>query len=72
MEIDPKVYGKADELLYHISLSADSLMYIGYGLMQQNGNDCEEGNAVQYIAHCLHDQIHELREMVFGDQRNDK
>lgn len=55
---------EADDIIYRISLAADSLMYIAYGIEQQNGHDCEEANAVHYIAHCLNEQSKRLRKLI--------
>ncbi len=55
---------KADDILYRISLAADSLTYIAYGIELQDGNDCEEANAIHYIAHCLKEQSKDLRKLI--------
>ena len=55
---------EADDIIYRISLAADSLTYIAYGLEHQSGGDCEEANAVHYIAHCQKTQTERLREIV--------
>lgn len=54
---------EADDIIYRISLAADSLMYIAYGIELQNGHDCE-ANAVHYIAHCINEQSKRLREII--------
>lgn len=55
---------EVDDIIYRISLASDSLMYIAYGVELQNGHDCEEANAVHYIAHCLNEQSKRLRELI--------
>ena len=59
-----RMYNEADDIIYRISIAADSLMYIAYGIELQNGHDCEEANAVHYIAHCLNEQSKRLRELI--------
>ncbi len=55
---------EVEDIIYRISLASDSLMYIAYGIELQNGHDCEEANAVHYIAHCLYEQSKRLRELI--------
>ncbi|MCR4793430.1 MAG: hypothetical protein K5871_11825 [Lachnospiraceae bacterium] len=55
----------ADDIIYRISLAADSLMYIAYGIELKNGHDCEEANAVHYIAYCLNEQSKKLQELSY-------
>ena len=55
---------EADDIIYRISLAADSLMYIAYGMELQDGHNCSEANAVHYIAHCLNEQSKRLRELI--------
>jgi len=56
---------EADDLLYRIETAADSLQYIAYGLMQQIGDDCEEGNAVQYVAYSIRENVKRARKLLF-------
>ena len=56
---------EADDLLYRIETAVDSLQYIAYGLMQQIGDDCEEGNAVQYVAYSIRENVKRARELLF-------
>ncbi len=55
---------EADDIIYRLSLAADSLMYIAYGMELQDGHNCAEANAVHYIAHCLNEQSKRLRELI--------
>lgn len=55
---------EADDIIYRISLAADSLTYIAYGIELQDGNNCEEANAIHYIAHCLKEQSKNLRRII--------
>ncbi len=52
---------ESDDLLFRIGQAADSLTYIAYGLEKQIGDDCEEANAVHYVAHQLREHVIKLR-----------
>ncbi len=52
---------EADDIIYRIQLAADSLTYIAYGLEMQISGDCEEANAVHYMAHALREDVTKLR-----------
>ncbi len=52
---------EAEDLLFRIGHAADSLTYIAYGIEKQNGDDCEEANAVHYVAHQLREDVIKLR-----------
>ena len=55
---------EADDIIFRLSLAADSLTYIAYGIEHESQGECEEANAVHYIAHCLKTQTARLREIV--------
>ena len=48
---------EAEDIIFRIGHAADSLTYIAYGLERQIGNDCEEANAVHYVAHQLREDV---------------
>ena len=55
---------EADTIIFHLSQAADSLIYIAYGMELQNGSrDCEEANAVHYIANSIGKDVSRLREI---------
>ncbi len=66
MQISDEKYGKADEKLLHISLSADNLECVAAGLDERLGRESFEANAVHFIAQYLSREIRNVQETLFG------
>ncbi len=67
MTVSDDRYDKADDLLNQLSMAADSLDLIGFGLLQKHGQDSEDGNAVLYLAESMKEKLEEARELLYGE-----